>query len=1268
MSNMAGNFNIVTWNVKGLNHPVKRKKALTHLKNLGVGIAFLQETHLRIPDNARLRCGWVGQLFHSTFQGKARGVAILINKNIPFAPSTIIADSNGRYVIVTGKLYHLNVVLANVYAPNFDDPNFFSRLFGQLPCLDSHLLIMGGDFNVCLNPGLDRSSVRPGYTESKSASYIQSFLSDFGILDLWRFLHPQDRQYSFFSHAHRSYSRIDYFFTDNKFTSFAQKCEYQPIVVSDHAPLLIEFNIPGAGAQRTHWRFNSLLLSDDSFVEFMSSQISLFLEINTTPDVSISTVWEALKAYLRGQVISFVAKKKRDSISKQVDLESRIADLDSRNAQNPSQDLYKERLKLGAEYDILTSRSTEYLLLKNRSNMYEHGDKAGEVLARQLKGARAKQTINGVGSQSGGIITDQKGINDAFQCYYRKLYSSDNLCNPHLLENFFRHLPIPTLSPEQVSALDAPISQQEIVESIKSLQPRKSPGPDGLPSEFYATFAEQLAPVLTSVYTDSLNKGSLPTTLNQACITLLPKKDKNPLECASYRPISLLNSDYKLLAKVLACRLERVLPSVISSDQTGFVKGRRSFFNIRRLLNIVCTPSQADSECLLSMDAEKAFDRVEWAYLFETLERFGFGKLFISWVKLLYACPSAMVLTNNFYSKPFTLNRGTRQGCPLSPLLFVLAIEPLAIAIRSNGSIKGIMRANFEHKLSLYADDLLLYVSDVNTTIPHILTLLTQFGEISGYKLNLQKSELLPLTLNFSDPTRTRIPFKIATHSFVYLGVTITKTFDNLYKDNFDRLLLQVQQDLTKWSTLPLSLVGRVNVIKMSVLPKFTYLFQCLPVFIPSTYFKKLDSTISAYIWNGKKPRLKKDHLQKSKQDGGLALPNFRYYYWACNLYCLSFWVHYSSNDDGPVWVEMEKYFCSPSSLPALIGASLPLPLNLATTSPIVRSSFKIYSQFRKHFGLQRISLSSPIASNDLFLPSLQDHTFNVWLRKGLKCFKDLFIENKFASFTQLSTKYDLPASHFFRYLQVRHFVTSSVSGFPGKSPDNIIDELMSFNPNRCKAVSFMLNLISRLDSPSSLAIKLSWERDLQITISESVWADVLRRVHSSSMCARHSLIQFKVIHRVHLHKSKLARIYPQIDPTCDRCKAEEATLIHMFWLCPKIQIYWNGICEALSAVLLVKITPNPLMLLFGVTPEGLGLPTGGRKVVAFSTLLARRLILLKWREAVPPTVSHWIKDVLFNLKLEKIRCVMRGSEKKFYETWKVFFTFFDQPSTQVQE
>lgn len=156
-------------------------------------------------------------------------------------------------------------------------------------------------------------------------------------------------------------------------------------------------------------------------------------------------------------------------------------------------------------------------------------------------------------------------------------------------------------------------------------------------------------------------------------------------------PISLLCCDYKILTKALAARLE---PTMITHrDQTGFMTGRQLAGDLRRLFNIIYTPNYTDTrEVIISLDAQKAFDRVEYNYLFAALKRFGFGQKFCSWVNLLYSNPQASVRTNNFISDYFPISRGTRQRCPLSPLLFSIAVEPLAVSLRENAGLLGVER------------------------------------------------------------------------------------------------------------------------------------------------------------------------------------------------------------------------------------------------------------------------------------------------------------------------------------------------------------------------------------------------------------------------------------------------------------------------------------------------------------------------------------------------------------------------------------------------
>ena len=499
-------------------------------------------------------------------------------------------------------------------------------------------------------------------------------------------------------------------------------------------------------------------------------------------------------------------------------------------------------------------------------------------------------------------------------------------------------------------------------------------------------------------------------------------------------------------------------------------------------------------------------------------------------------------------------------------------------------------------------------------------------------------------------------PFKIVSFGFKYLGIQVRDRFADFFENNFVPLLDQIQKDFQRWSLLPLSLVARVNLVKMNILPKLSYLFQCIPVFLPQSFFIKLDKSISEFIWNGKVPRLRKELLQRPKTLGGLALPNLRFYYWASILRVIQLWISLEGTPVPAAWLRMEMFSANPASLTALIHAPLSFSPSPFCNNILVKSTFKIWKQFRRYFGLQSFSFLAPLSANPVFLPSLIDGAFSLWSDCGIKAFRDMYISGMFASFQQLSKKYHLPKQHFFRYLQVRSFIRNHSPNFPSLPEASLIDSFLIPFPTIKGAISRLYNLIYSLQLTPQHKIKTQWEEDLGEEISEELWGAILRRVHSSSICARHGLTQCKILHRAHLTRVRLSKIYKDVDPLCVRCHQAPATHVHMFWSCPLLFNFWTQIFNSISVCTKVQFDPTAFTALFGVLPPTLQLPKYKADFVAFVSFLARHLILLRWKSSVPPSHSSWIKDILQFVKLEKVRCSIHGSLSKFNKTWDPFF------------
>lgn len=220
-----------------------------------------------------------------------------------------------------------------------------------------------------------------------------------------------------------------------------------------------------------------------------------------------------------------------------------------------------------------------------------------------------------------------------------------------------------------------------------------------------------------------------------------------------------------------------------------------------------------------------------WKYSWEVLKRFGKGAKFLHWLGMLYKSPKAKLRTNGTLSDPFLLQRGTRQGCPLSPSLFALTLEPLAIRIRESCNIQGLRIGPLEEKISLYADDALLNLQDAGLSLWAALKVFNEFEHFSGVKINWTKSIVFPLDLQARGASSQTSLLWV--EEFKYLGIVVMRDLQAFRRLNLQPIVLRLKDQCSKWRDLPLKLLGHINVLKMLYLPKFKYVFCNCPVWCP---------------------------------------------------------------------------------------------------------------------------------------------------------------------------------------------------------------------------------------------------------------------------------------------------------------------------------------------------------------------------------------------------------------------------------------------------
>jgi hypothetical protein len=974
-------------------------------------------------------------------------------------------------------------------------------------------------------------------------------------------------------------TRLDFFLITDTLQDLVASTNIVQNVWSDHSAISITLNFTGNYKRGSgHWKFNVSLLEDEVYTNTVKEKIQAWIQQYSNVDDK-QLKWELLKYHIRLFTSTYSKEKCRAEREKHLLLTKTLEQISIQLAENPNTESQNRYYEIQTELKQYEENKIKGMIIRSKAEWHEHGEKSTKYFYNLEKQNQTRKHVRKLMLDNGNTITDPDAILQESYTFYQNLYKKKQNTVTDSSDEFVDQNSLPRLSEAEKQDLDSEITVAELHETLLTFKCNTTPGNDGLPYDFYKYFWHSISQCLFECLTCSLTKGILPTSQRQATITLNEKKGKDRSQIKNWRPISLLNCDYKIFSKLLSNRLKKYLPYLIHENQTGYVKHRLISDSIRTVQDIMNYTLQNNLPgMMLLIDYEKAYDTLDWEYIWKTLQCANVGERFLYMVKLLYNNPESCIINNGRCSKYFTLERGVRQGDPLSAYLFTLTLETLAHKIRRDDNIKGIAVGTKEIKLTLYADDMTAIIRD-KISATNLLSVMKLFQKCSGLKMNLEKTEGVWLgSKRFCQekPFGIKWPDEPVRLLGLYISYDLEKATQLNYEDKIDKL----KKQLHWWKSRSLTITGKVLIIKSLALSKFSLVASLVKT--PDSYRKEVNSLLYEFLWNGKTDKIKRNLIKQDLDKGGIKMIDFD----DVILSSQTLWIKRYLDNFPRDWKVTFESFCNvanlslclrnnycvsefPPNVPAYYKESLIawksircLSENTAelSTSVWYNENVKIgqrtvYSAILFKCGIWTFA---DLFDNDILIP------FDTWIKRGVR-FNEFLIWRGLVNIAKLP-RLRQTLSH-----------TKYNSGYA-----SIMGKLVTIDDITSKEIKIFLRDQSR---PTVCKPLKTFEEKYESVNNN--WNNIFLLSHKCKVENYTKDVQYKIIHRI-LPTNKLLFQMNKIDsPICNFCNLYTQNLEHFLFECYEVKNFWFEVAHIWNYVAEnTKFIPDILKVTFGVLSQ----------------------------------------------------------------------------------